>query len=729
MFYLLAVFVCSIFLAVFVAWGIGANDVANSFATSVGSKALSLKQAVLVAAVCEFGGSLLLGSGVTSTIRKGIADPDAYIYSPDLLMYGMLCALLSTGIWLALATFLELPVSTTHTMVGSIIGMSMVAQGADSVIWYEAPSGGDDPFPGGVVSLVLAWFITPAMAAIVAGLLFIFTKVVVLKARNPFKMSLFLFPLYSFITVWVITYFVIQKGVNGWMKNETYSGSLADLPSCPPGGETSKDFKVSSDTADEEANGECTFKSLSDVEVTLTGCKIPDGTAAWIAAVTAAVFALVVTAGLKLVIKLVDRDMAAYEAEQAAVEGKAAGAIENGKGEEEEGSDDYEPGKPRGRTPAALTDMRRSRAWKALTNGMNYDVHEVAVSDEKIREIHAGAELFDVKTEFSFKYLQVLTACANSFAHGANDVANSIGSFAAIYSIWQCTCANSKATVPIWMFVIGGFGIVLGLATYGYKIIRALGVKMTKITNSRGYCAELTASIVVIVASRYGFPVSTTQVITGAVTGIGLVEVVSAKMKGESKPGSRYNWMLLLKFFGGWVATVVIAALVAAAFTAQGIYAPSKNSVDYREMFNANFNEANLNAAEVLMAAGDNSTVADGATPTPAQQAYIDGENIEKLSTEIEDSGGAMLLDPESYLYVFQNATYALGNATQNGVLTDTYMPVILSDQAGEEGVLPPNEELPVVYPPAACDDFDFCPELQNDATFSESDLEKLGCE
>jgi phosphate/sulfate permease len=145
-------------------------------------------------------------------------------------MYGMLCALLSAGLWLALATFLELPVSTTHSIVGSIVGMSMIAAGADSVVWYSAPKGGDNPFPGGVVSIVLAWIITPMMAALVAALLFVFTKVVVLNARNPFKMSLFLFPLYVFITIWVITYFVIQKGVNGWMKNETYTGRWPTRP-------------------------------------------------------------------------------------------------------------------------------------------------------------------------------------------------------------------------------------------------------------------------------------------------------------------------------------------------------------------------------------------------------------------------------------------------------------------------------------------------------------------
>jgi len=144
--------------------------------------------------VCEFGGAVLLGSGVTDTIKSGIAKTSAYVYQPELLMYGMLCALASAGIWLALATFLELPVSTTHSIVGAIIGMSMVAAGPDSIIWTSAPQPGS-PFPGGVVAIILAWFITPAMAAVVAALLFTFTKLVVLHSKNPFRRALMLFPL------------------------------------------------------------------------------------------------------------------------------------------------------------------------------------------------------------------------------------------------------------------------------------------------------------------------------------------------------------------------------------------------------------------------------------------------------------------------------------------------------------------------------------------------------
>ena len=685
------IFVCSIFLALFVAWGIGANDVANSFATSVGSKALSLRQAVIVAAIFEFGGAMLLGSGVTSTIRKGIAKIDAYTYSPELLMYMMLCAMLSAGLWLALATFLELPVSTTHSMVGSIVGASMIAAGADSVVWYSAPEGGDNPFPGGVVSIFFSWIITPMIAALVAALLFVFTKVLVLNARNPFKMSLVLFPLFTFITSWVITYFVIQKGVNGWMKNETYTGSIADPPSCPPGGGTSKDPKVSSDQTTGEGET-CNLKDLADIEVSITGCKIPDGTAAWISAVTAAVCSIIVAIGLKLVVKLVNKDMAEYErmvaeVEQAKVDEESPSGSSKHAGQLS-AQPSFIPGQKRGRTPAALADMRKSRVWKALSYGVDQNIHDVTETNAKIKHIHDGAQVFDVKTEFSFKYLQVITACANSFAHGANDVANSIGTFAAIYGVWDCTCATSKVQVPIWMFVIGGVGIVLGLATYGFKIMRALGVKLVKITNSRGYCAELTSSITVIVASRYGFPVSTTQVITGAITGIGLVEVISARMRKEAAPSSLFNWWLLLKFFCGWVGTIVVAGLVAAAFTAQGIYAPYKNGVDTRAQFNAAFNEVNEGIANTLIVAGN---VSD---PSPAQtQAMEWGEQIQEMNEMIADSEDAQLLDPNAYLWVFQNGSYYLGNSTQAGVFTDAYAPIMPLDTTVSSA------GFPIIYP------------------------------
>ena len=627
-----------------------------------------MKQALIVASFCEFGGAVLLGSGVTDTIKSGIAKVSAYTYEPELLMYGMVCALLATGLWLALATFLELPVSTTHSIVGAIIGMSLIAAGPDSVIWYSAPKPGS-PFPGGFVSIVLAWFITPAMAMVLAALLFLFTKLVVLKAANPFRRSLLLFPFYTFITVWIVTYFVIQKGVNSWMKAKTYSKTspIAEnaQPSCPPAG----------------AGGTVKSKtSGTDVTNSLSGCQIPDGTNAWISAVTATVVTLICIACLKFIIKLVERDLVAAEADDAAIEarhaGVVAGDVENGDAAKEAKTAEEvvaaTDAVPRNRTPAMLQDMRKSKVWTSLTYGANYDIHESVADDEKIMAMHNEAELFDRKTELSFKYLQVLTACSNSFAHGANDVANAIGSMAAVYSIWQCACANSKANVPIWMFIIGGVGLVLGLATYGYKIMRALGVKMTKLTNSRGYCAELTSAIIVIVASRYGFPVSTTQVITGAITGIGVLEVISAKMRGEKNSANRFNFALLLKFFAGWVATLIVAGFTSAAFTAQGIYAPSRSQSGYQATLNKAYNATNVGMANTLIAAGNVTN------PTPEQAAALAAGtsilNAVKLSWS---ANNATMLNADFYTNTFQQGTYALGNASVAGVLNGAFMPTM----------------------------------------------------
>ena len=152
-----------------------------------------------------------------------------------------------------------------------------------------------------------------------------------------------------------------------------------------------------------------------------------------------------------------------------------------------------------------------------------------------------------------------------------------MGPLAAVYGIWQTGTVVSKTKVPIWILAVGGAGIVVGLATYGYKIMRVLGVKMTKLTNSRGFSVEMAAAIVVIISSRYGLPVSTTHCLVGAVTGIGMVET----FLGSRTQGARtFNFKILIKFFAGWVATLVVAALTAAAFTAQGIYAPGKYDRD-----------------------------------------------------------------------------------------------------------------------------------------------------
>ncbi len=559
---------------------------------------------------------------MTDTIRGGIAKLDYYIYKPELLMYGMMCALLAAGIWLALATFLELPVSTTHSIVGAVVGMSVVAQGPSSVNWStDIPN---FPYLSGLSAISLSWVFSPLLAGILAMILFLFTRHAVLRRKNSYELSLWLLPLYTFLTFFVIVYFIIKKGGQafGWQKT-------------------------------------------------------PDSKAAWIAATFGACCMILAAAfGVKYVRYASEKTMREEEeAENAKKEAADANAIAVQKGMDAADAklaggsssldalpeDDVEnQGAPKHRTPELLISMRRSRVWKTLTDGSNTDIHAVIDTDAKIHSIHEHSERFDTKTELSFKYLQVFTACANSFAHGSNDVANSVGPFAAVYGIWSCSCVSTKSTVPTWILVVGGFGIIIGLATYGYKIMRVLGVKMTRLTNSRGYCVELSAAAVVILASRYGLPVSTTHCMVGAVSGIGILE------------GSKgFNGILLIKFFAGWVATLVVAGLTSAAFTAQGVYSPSRDSTIYRANLNKGFNTTNVGMSNTLLAAGNVTT------PTLAQQAAtLAGQAIVNATKLTWTANNATILDTGYYMGIFQGGAYALGNVSQAGVIVPpTFMP------------------------------------------------------
>jgi sodium-dependent phosphate transporter len=204
-----------VFFAFFTAFGIGANDVANAFATSVGSKALTIRKAMVIAAFCEFGGAVLLGGQVSETIRSGISNPECFTQMPAVLMWGMCCVCLAVGMWLLLATYLELPVSTTHSAVGGVIGFTIVAVGADCVVWGEETD--SFPFVKGVGAIVLSWVFSPVLSGLVSGLAYFVTRYFVLRAPNSTERALLTYPLLvAFCVTVCVTYIVIKgaKGVN-----------------------------------------------------------------------------------------------------------------------------------------------------------------------------------------------------------------------------------------------------------------------------------------------------------------------------------------------------------------------------------------------------------------------------------------------------------------------------------------------------------------------------------
>ena len=208
--------------AFFAAGGIGANDAANAFATSVGSKALTIKQAVVLAAIFETGGAVLMGSHVTNTIRKGIADYKCFEDDPYLLMYGCMWVIFSVGCWLFLASYLEMPVSTTHSCVGGMIGMAIALKGTDCVIWYKPIT--TFPYVGGVSGIILSWFISPLFSAIFAAGLFYILRIFVLRHEFETKRINWTYPLLIGTTMTINTFFIIYKGAKGLGLDKTPVG-------------------------------------------------------------------------------------------------------------------------------------------------------------------------------------------------------------------------------------------------------------------------------------------------------------------------------------------------------------------------------------------------------------------------------------------------------------------------------------------------------------------------
>ena len=460
--------------AFFAAGGIGSNDAANAFATSVGSKALTLKQAVVLAAIFETAGAVLMGNHVTDTIRKGIADYKCFEGDADLLMYGCMWVILSVGLWLFLASYLEMPVSTTHSCVGGMIGMAIVLKGSDCVIWYKPVE--TFPYVGGVGGIVMSWFLSPLFSGMIALFGFLLTRNLVLRKDYDSNRINFAYPILIGSTMTINTFFIIYKGAKGLGLHKTPLGVAFGVA-----------FGIG-------------------------------GTSALIT--------------LPLVPKLKK----------------------------------YVKDKLTNNNSIELEDIETT----VKTNQLEYNIKSEKELDIVVN-LHNNAEKFDNRTEEVFKYLQIFTAICDSFSHGANDVANAIGPFAAIWIIYQSDGSLDKkldmGSDSYWILGLGGVGIAAGLYVYGKKITYAIGEKLVKITPSRGVAIELSSALVIITGSRLKIPLSTTHCQVGATVGVGLLE--------NSKDCSGINCRVFAKTALGWVITCVIVGLTSALLISQGAYGPS----------------------------------------------------------------------------------------------------------------------------------------------------------
>ncbi|MFK7829789.1 MAG: inorganic phosphate transporter [Congregibacter sp.] len=408
------------FAGFFMAWGIGANDVANAMGTSVGSGALTVRQAILIAIVFEFLGAYLAGGEVTATIRKGIIDPELLADTPELLVYGMMSALFAAGTWLMIASVRGWPVSTTHSIVGAIVGFAAVGISVDSVNWSQ------------VGTIAVSWVVSPVLAGTISFALFMSVKYLILDRDNPFESARRVIPFYLWIVGFMISMVTLVKGLK-------HLG-------------LSLDFGLGSKFAN----------------------------------------ALPLSFLLGLIVAV-------------------AGAF--------------------------------------VVRRIQYEANE--------KNRYASVERV-------FGVLMMVTACSMAFAHGSNDVANAVGPLAAVASTVQSGgLVSSTASMPTWILLTGALGIVVGLSTYGWKVIATVGSKITELTPSRGFAATLAAASTVVIASGTGLPISTTHTLVGAVLGVGLARGLAA-----------VDLRVVGSIFLSWLITLPAGAVLAIIFfyTLRGIF-------------------------------------------------------------------------------------------------------------------------------------------------------------
>ena len=408
--------VLAVIFGLYMTWGIGANDVANVMGTSVGSGAITVTTAIIIAAIFEFVGAVLAGGHVTQTIRKGIIDPAPITNNPEILVLGMLAALLAAAVWLMVASTRGWPVSTTHSIVGAVVGFAVAAIGIEAVNWTK------------IGQIVASWVISPVLGGAISFILMISIRKLILNTENPFESAKRWGPFYVFLVGFIISLVTIFKGL--------------------------KHLKI-------------------DLSI------------------------------------------------------------------------------PTSFLVAAMIGVAVAFIGHLL-------IRRVEVDKEADKDFHYAS------VEKAFVPMMLFTACGMAFAHGSNDVANGVGPMAAVVGLVESGGeVTQKSGLPLWILLIGGVGIVVGLATYGYRVMRTIGTKITELTPTRGFCATMAAATTVVLASRTGMPVSTTHIAVGGVIGVGMARGIGA---------------LDLRVIGGiimsWVITLPIGGALAALFyfTLRGMF-------------------------------------------------------------------------------------------------------------------------------------------------------------
>ncbi|KAL4660815.1 sodium-dependent phosphate transporter 2 isoform X2 [Arapaima gigas] len=635
--------VLGFFIAFVLAFSVGANDVANSFGTAVGSGVVTLRQACILASIFETLGSMLLGAKVGETIRKGIIDVNLYNDTVPVLMAGEVSAMVGSAVWQLIASFLKLPISGTHCIVGSTIGFSMVAIGTKGVQWMQ------------LVKIVASWFISPLLSGLMSGFLFLLIRYFILNKDRPLLCFLVFmckytpsthhvsFPLsvlgLELLPVWAIAlitlagslvcaalvwFFVcpwMSRKIASRLKKEHALSRISDesLDKIPEEEETPvfKELPGAKGTDDSvvpltESTGE--LNSLANGSTVLPNGRVYGRTHS----MTNGCLKSPISNGTfgfdghmrsdGQVYHTVHKDSGLYKdllhkIHLGRLEDERTGAPAENNYRLLRRNNSYTcytaaicgmPVQPllRSESSSAPEDSEKlvGESVSYSKKRVRYDSYSSycnAVAEAEIEAEEGGVEVklagepLDAPPPLSledpaeedkeekdkpqvfllFHFLQILTACFGSFAHGGNDVSNAIGPLVALWMIYDQGAVMQDATTPIWLLFYGGLGICAGLWVWGRRVIQTMGKDLTPITPSSGFTIELASALTVVFASNIGLPISTTHCKVGSVVAVGWIRSKKA-----------VDWRLFRNIFLAWFVTVPVAGLFSAAIMALFVY-------------------------------------------------------------------------------------------------------------------------------------------------------------
>ncbi|GAX43589.1 phosphate transporter [Tolypothrix sp. NIES-4075] len=448
-------------LALYVAFNLGANDVANAMGTSVGSKAVTLRQALIIAGVLEFTGAVLFGHEVSETLATKIANPALFVAAPQMLLTGMVTVLIASGVWLQIATSRGLPVSSSHAVVGAIAGFSWVEVGVNAIDWSS------------IKLITLGWIVTPLISGAIAALFYSQIKRWILDQPNQIAQ----------LKEWIPWLSALLLGIFGVIVLPSLSQPLTNF-------------------------------LIEQFNLNIPAHDIPIFTGA-VAAVGLTFYSL----------------------------------------RELDDLGDRETGGQGSQRRAEVPDLEATGVDRGTGGQGDKEDKEESFPDYPLPITHSQ---FPNPIERLFGKFQLLSACFVAFAHGSNDVGNAIAPLAVIVYINTTGAVPINGiTIPIWILILGGVGIVAGLAIWGKKVIATIGESIISLQPSSGFCAELATATTILLASRLGLPVSTSHALVGGVVGIGLVQNLKS-----------IQFQTLQGIAAAWFITVPLsAALSAAIFT------------------------------------------------------------------------------------------------------------------------------------------------------------------